>query len=572
MAFLKIKYAVFQGALLLCFGVIFFGFSPKLTAKDSIVWPYGGKLEMENEDASNFRYYKLIFDKSVVLDSSVFSGKTFFFGHTNLIESGFYNTEFLGEGVLGMFRSKFMEDVNFRGSHFSDFVFINESKFMGNADFQGTMFARATDFSETSFDKTACFYNSSFGKQATASFGASRFNQAAYFDGSEFLSSLDFYHSTFSGIASFNESQFSGTTSFDKTTFKREAFFKGACFLSPVSFRETQFQGVAQFQGTQFSRATDFRSTMFNNDVSFHSALFQQHTVFENTAFNKALNLESARFQDGLDFRLSRFGDSSIIFVDDKTSFPSGRFFCNWSTLKGKFRVDDTASATYQEWKAITLLVRQLEDSAVSSDSSAAFAALVNKRDSTSQELNHQRYELSRIFYERLRENYLAQGNKVAADEVMYELAEKETALLGEFRMQLYGWVFGWGYRPLRFILGVMLPLWLFFVVLWNIRYYHLVAPLVDDDLREEMKNKGIPKYDRDDIKTTRVVRWWHVSHFSASLLLSIRFREAWIHRHDRDFLFWITAEWLLGIIAYITFVVLVKSNEFSYIKGLLGF
>jgi len=32
------------------------------------------------------------------------------------------------------------------------------------------------------------------------------------------------------------------------------------------------------------------------------------------------------------------------------------------------------------------------------------------------------------------------------------------------------------------------------------------------------------------------------------------------------------TAEWLLGIIAYITFVALIKNNEFSYIKGLLGF
>ena len=78
--------------------------------------------------------------------------------------------------------------------------------------------------------------------------------------------------------------------------------------------------------------------------------------------------------------------------------------------------------------------------------------------------------------------------------------------------------------------------------------------------------------YGRNEIKTTAIVRWWHVLHFSASLLLSIRFREAWIHRHDRDFLFWVTAEWILGIIAYITFVALVKSNEFSYIKGLLGF
>ena len=572
MAGCKIKRGVLQVALLLCFGIAFFCIPGQVKAGNPVVWPYGGTIEKQ-QDIDPLRHV-LLFHEKVNFDSLAFSAKTFFYGHTFPGLPGFRDTQFLGGP--GYCVSRFERDIRFRDTHFKDAVFFNESVFGHDVDFQDATFGGSADFTASSFDGVSRFYASRFDKQvdkqATVSFGTCRFSKAAYFDGSEFLASLNFSRATFRSIASFNESHFSGTTSFDKTTFNSFALFRGVCFSLPVSFRESRFHEAAMFQGAQFSGATDFRSTTFNNDVSFHSARFQQHTVFENTAFYKVLNLTSTHFQEGLDFRLSRFGDSSIIFVDDKTLFPSGRFFCDWSFLKGKLRVDDTASATYQEWKAITLLLRQLDGSAVSSDSSSAFAVLKNKRDDLSRTLNHQRYELFRIFYDRLRENYLAQGNKAAADEVMYELAEKETELLGEFRMQLYGWVFGWGYRPLRFLLKVLLPLGLFFAWFWYNRYYHLVAPLVDDDIREEMKNKGISMYGRNEIKTTAIVRWWHVLHFSASLLLSIRFREAWIHRHDRDFLFWVTAEWILGIIAYITFVALVKSNEFSYIKGLLGF
>lgn len=40
----------------------------------------------------------------------------------------------------------------------------------------------------------------------------------------------------------------------------------------------------------------------------------------------------------------------------------------------------------------------------------------------------------------------------------------------------------------------------------------------------------------------------------------------------DRAFLTWVTVEWALGIGLYVTFAILVKSYEFGYVKGLLGF
>ncbi len=61
-------------------------------------------------------------------------------------------------------------------------------------------------------------------------------------------------------------------------------------------------------------------------------------------------------------------------------------------------------------------------------------------------------------------------------------------------------------------------------------------------------------------------------SYFSAHqcYLASVSKKE-WIKKKDRAFLWWVTTEWLIGIGLYILFAVLVKSNEFSYVKGLLG-
>ncbi len=59
---------------------------------------------------------------------------------------------------------------------------------------------------------------------------------------------------------------------------------------------------------------------------------------------------------------------------------------------------------------------------------------------------------------------------------------------------------------------------------------------------------------------------------FSTSVLLGVRFKKEWIEKIDRAFLWWVTAEWLIGIGLYVAFVALVKSNEFGYVKGLLGF
>jgi len=63
----------------------------------------------------------------------------------------------------------------------------------------------------------------------------------------------------------------------------------------------------------------------------------------------------------------------------------------------------------------------------------------------------------------------------------------------------------------------------------------------------------------------------WHSLFFSFSVLLAIRFKKSWIVEH-KNFLFWASLEWAMGILFFVTFALLVKGARFGFIRDLLGF
>jgi hypothetical protein len=173
----------------------------------------------------------------------------------------------------------------------------------------------------------------------------------------------------------------------------------------------------------------------------------------------------------------------------------------------------------------------------------------------------------------------------------MFELAEKRAEFLQEPWWIVYGWTMGWGYKPVRFLATVFFVVVLPFAWFWYRRYYHLVLPLVDHSADDVLRNRlaepdrmiekkrlGLLRFRRFDHASipgdeiSYLARLWHVLFFSTSVLLGLRFKKEWIEKRDHAFLRWVTAEWLLGIGLYVLFAVLVKSYEFSYVKGLLGF
>jgi hypothetical protein len=59
---------------------------------------------------------------------------------------------------------------------------------------------------------------------------------------------------------------------------------------------------------------------------------------------------------------------------------------------------------------------------------------------------------------------------------------------------------------------------------------------------------------------------------FCASVLLGIRYKSEWIDPRRPELTVVIFVEWLVGIALYVTFIALVRSTGFAYVKGLLGF
>ena len=376
-----------------------------------------------------------------------------------------------------------------------------------------------------------------------------KFSDHADFIGEQFLSDANFKSAQFACDADFSFAQFAKTADFSFAQFTNDASFVSAQFTDDASFLSAQFTKNAEFCGTNFAKNTDFSFVKFTNDASFVSVNFVKNVNFEYCVFKKNIVIANTQFDQGVDLRRADLTKADAIFFNHHTFFPNGKLQVNWKQLQGHLQL---------------------------------YFPQYYRGDAD-------RYKVIEIFYEKLRDNYLAQNDKTSADAVMYELAERQAEILKEPWWILYGWTMGWGYKPLRFLLATFLLVALPFAWFWYGRFYHLVVPLVDHAIDEPLRKMLASPDNLETKKRFRVFRFkkfnhhniakeiilpariWHVLFFSTSVLLGVRFRKEWIEKRDRAFLWWVTAEWLIGIGLYVAFVALVKSNEFGYVKGLLG-
>lgn len=407
-----------------------------------------------------------------------------------------------------------------------------------------------------------------FKRDMTYSF--STFSEKADFIYSIFFRNIQFQKTIFKQDVYFINSMFGGKTIYNNSTFCKKAYFNNAIFKEDTKFNGSVFLGNVDFSGATFSGSTDFSNIQFGS------------VNFENTVFLKEVNFAGVFFENGVDLRRSDLIKTKI-FIDHHTNFPCEKLLVYWSQLKGHLAVNDNSCPSFIEREKIKNTIKKLNliqhyfpERLVVKNDSITTKLIKNKScfDSLSIKLNRERYELTEIFYNRLRDNYLAQNEKLSADEVMYELASKRQEYLGEFWWRLYGWCFGWGYKPMRFALMVFLGPILLFAVLWYRKYYHRVLLIVDHSLSEEKKSMLRNSTERSGAfkDTILFARWLHVLYFSAFVLLSIRFEKEWIEKNDRAFLYWVFSEWCVGLILYVVFFTFVKSHDFGYVKGLLGF
>lgn len=454
---------------------------------------------------------------------------------------------------------------------------------------------RWLDRNPVTFKQQADFKHAQFSN--VADFWYAQFSDDAFFTETQFLSLANFSTAQFSRGVEFSVAQFSDEVVFMETHFSGDADFSAAQFSKKADFRKSQFSKEAGFSVAQFLGEAVFMETHFSGDADFSAAQFSGDADFENAVFDTTFNVAGTKFEKGTDLRRTNLS-KSIIFFDHHTFFPSGTLNVNWNQLQGRLFFHNPSCPSYWKWTAAKTKVTNLDSleqhlpetliaksDGIRKDHKQAKAEL----DTLTSLLNLEQHDLTKTFYYRLRDNYLAQDDQASADKVMYELASKRAEYLREPLWVLYGWFMGWGYKPLRFVLTVFLFVVLPFSFLWYKRFYHRVVPLVANLNEEQKKLLSNPSslqqktflkifkyktYNHREASETAnfLARLWHVVRFSSSVLFSIRFNKDWIEMEDRAFLTWVTAEWALGIGLYVTFAILVKSYEFGYVKGLLGF
>ena len=502
--------------------------------------------------------------------------------------------------------AKFNEKAYFSKAQFNDQADFSDAQFNNEADFSGTDFNDQADFSDAQFNDQADFPRGTFENEASfsqvtfedrASFYLTLFFNLADFSEAQFNDQADFFNTWFSNLADFSWAKFNEKAYFSNAQFNDQADFSDAQLNDQARFSHTRFSNLADFSGAEFGDMAFFNSVRFADRANFFNTRFSKKITLENAVFDSSIIFASTRFEKGIDLRRTTFSKAKI-FIDHRTSFPPGKLNVNWNQLRGRIIVYDWTCRGYRERNSARnryLLLDSLrknpsKDLIGKKDSiNAEYDKVTTKLDSLNHILDKERYDLTEIFYHRLRDNYLTQNNRSSADGVMYELASKRKDYLQEPLWKLYGLFMGWGYKPLRFVVTVFILVILPFSIIWYTRFYHRVLPLVahlneeqkkqlsNDDLLQEktfLKIFTSTNYHHREAKKVAnlFARLWHVVYFSSSVLISIRFKKDWIAMEDRAFLTWVTVEWALGIGLYITFAILVKSYEFGYVKGLLGF
>ena len=234
---------------------------------------------------------------------------------------------------------------------------------------------------------------------------------------------------------------FNKRANFVEAKFDSAANFVGATFDDAASFEGAKFDGVANFKVAKFDGEAFFVLATFDDSAYFYKAKFDGVADFVQTRFRGTVSFLSTDFRQGVDFRQASFDSVQTHYLENIT-FPEGELRFYWHQFQG-------------------------QDS---------LRIKVHLPEFTSKKEHHTRIE---IIYHRLRDNFLAQKDKSSADAVMYELGWQKAEILGEFWWKMYGWIFGWGYQPWRFLLFVVLPVIVGFAVFWYFKYYEVLQKVI---------------------------------------------------------------------------------------------
>jgi hypothetical protein len=151
-----------------------------------------------------------------------------------------------------------------------------------------------------------------------------KFKSSVEFDRAHFLGEVDFNASVFEKDVSFYETEFNGEANFSNATFNGEARFNGTRFGGQANFDDTTFERDVFFHDATFPAGANFLDTTFEKDVSFSSATFGGETDFGGSRLNRVLSFTDNTVKGTIGFARVFFKEKDqIIFNGDlsKVSF-----------------------------------------------------------------------------------------------------------------------------------------------------------------------------------------------------------------------------------------------------------
>ncbi len=417
-------------------------------------------------------------------------------------ESGRVFKKLIFEGSSHLLNSQFVDTAYFYMAEFWGTAYLNSSIFEKEAFFTHAVFKMGSEFVNVTFKRNVDFVSTNHENSPPFDINLSKL----------FKIESKFLHSKFSGNVSFAYSVFS----------------------IPIDFSNTIFDGKADFQGVEINSDINFTNTKFGTVLSFYNCNCNKQLKFPQSLLPDTLILSKGNYPSGVDLRDGNYQKLSKLYIEN-ISFIDGEFLVYWDQIKmrgGNFRISYLGESTDHPDVAIEKLKQ---------------------------------------IYVRLYKNYIKIGDEKAAYDVMFEFEQQKERLSGELLQKLSGITFGYGYKPKRFIMIIFLIM-IMFVPIYYFLYYDYILIIFENKLIAEQPSiLKKPKSHRDykhwknwffdhtivDDKIPLIYRIWHSILFSASVLLSLRFKKDWVNfegiKKNRDTIFIVLVifEYFVGLSLY---------------------
>lgn len=334
-------------------------------------------------------------------------------------------------------------------------------------------------------------------------------------------------------------------------------------FNDDVELRNNYYKYNLEIDSSEFRLSLDLSASNFQQELLIQDSKIRNLTITGTTFIVKpvfrrielvdTVDFSNTDFEKGVDLRRIDFKKVSTIFLDN-TYFPPGELIMYWEYIQG------------DEIPKISLKFK----SGISEDDFKSIEEI----------------------YLQIKNNFLAQGDKTSADEVMYELAWQKEIIVGGIWQWLYGVTLGYGYAPVRYLFFPILLTVLLFWFIWYKFYYNIVAYILNKELDSELglsdnyhvefPTKKIKKIVLVDHKRLNkhinfVTRYWHCLHFSVSVLIGLRFKKEWMplsikYKYRKNSFLWMTTlEYALGKIYLVLLLIFIKIHYFENWKSFLG-